>query len=418
MEKILNNRKKVLFIVTRKFWPTNSGHDVVLYNYCKCLAELFNYDIYIYCFSKEKIDDKPIFIKDVKKAPEINLLLILKNIILNVFLINKWPLQIALYQSKYCFNDIKKYCTYIKPATVYFDMIRLSIYKEAVLPEIKKILMMDDILSKRYYRQMNINNGNGNIFGYYNKFMPKFISKFFNNNLLKNIVLNFEAKRMEQWETDSCSDFDYITLVSPKETIELKKRTLKNNIVCVPMVVEDKYFSNRINPKVSDLVFVGNFAYAPNVDSLSYIIDKVFPNIKNEVILNVIGNCPNTVRKKYLDESCIHFWGRVEDLKEKVQSSLIFVAPIAYGTGIKTKIIEAMAMGMPVITNEIGAEGINAKRDIAFIVRDNEKDIALAIDMLIENRDLCLKIGQNATEYIKKYHSWHNMCDAFGKLGM
>ena len=59
-----------------------------------------------------------------------------------------------------------------------------------------------------------------------------------------------------------------------------------------------------------------------------------------------------------------------------------------------------------------------AKRDIAFIVRDNEKDIALAIDMLIENRDLCLKIGQNATEYIKKYHSWHNMCDAFGKLGM
>ena len=418
MKKNFNNKKRLLFIVTRKFWPTNSGHEVVLYNYCRCLSELFNYDIYVYCFSEEKIDDKPMFIKEVRKAPKIKVLTKLKNIILNVFLINKWPLQIALYQNKYCFNDIKEYCMYVKPVAVYFDMVRLSMYKNAVLLETRKILMMDDILSKRYRRQIKANNGNGNIFGYYNRFMPKFITGIFSNNLLKNFILNFEAKRMEKWEIDSCSKFDCITLVSQKETMELQNKTLKDNIICVPMVVEDKYFSNGINSSVNDLVFVGNFNYAPNVDSLAYIVDKVIPNIKKEVTINIIGKCPDIVKKRYLKKSFVHFLGRVEDLKAAVQSSLIFVAPIVYGTGIKTKIIEAMAMGMPVVTNEVGAEGINAKRDEAFIVRDNAHDIASAIDMLIENKDLCLKMGKNASEYIRKNHSWQNMYEAFIKLGM
>lgn len=418
MEKVSNNRKKLLFIVTRKFWPTNSGHDVVLYNYCKCLYELFKYDIYVYCFSNEKIDDKPIFIKEAKKAPKIGFLSTLKNIIVNVLFNDKWPLQIALYQDKYCFSDIKKYCMYIKPTAVYFDMVRLSMYRNAVSLKTKKILMMDDILSKRYYRQVNINKGNGNIFGYYNKFVPKVISKIFNNDLLKNTILEFEANRMKKWEMESCLHFDYITLVSPKETMELKKITSKNNIICVPMVVEDKYFLNGNEPKINDLVFVGNFNYAPNVDSLAYIIDKVFPNIKNKVILNVIGNCPRNIRKKYLNKNFIHFLGRVEDLRVNVQSSWIFVAPIVYGTGIKTKIIEAMAMGMPVITNEIGAEGINARRNIDFIVRDDAADIASAIDMLIKNKNLCLEMGKNASEYIKRNHSWNNMYEAFVKLGM
>ena len=76
-------------------------------------------------------------------------------------------------------------------------------------------------------------------------------------------------------------------------------------------------------------------------------------------------------------------------------------------------------MGMPVITNEIGAEGIYAKRDVAFIVRENAKEIALEVDKLIENKKLCLEIGKNAMEYIDKNHNWKNMyCNAFIKLDM
>ena len=66
------NKKRIVFILTRKFWPTNSGHDVVLYNYCKCLHELFNYEIYVYYFSNNKLEnDKPEFIKEVKNLEDI-----------------------------------------------------------------------------------------------------------------------------------------------------------------------------------------------------------------------------------------------------------------------------------------------------------------------------------------------------------
>lgn len=420
MEIKSNNKKRILFILTRKFWPTNSGHDVVLHNYCKCLYKLFNYEIYVYYFSNNKlINKKPDFIKEEKKAPKVNFYCKLKNIIWNTFLFNKKPLQMALYESQYCFNDIQKYCLKIKPNIVYFDMVRLSMYKEAISPQIKKILMMDDLLSKRYYRQINNNNSRGNILGYYANFMPKYISKLFNNNFLKNIILNFEAKRMEKWEKKSCLDFDYVTLVSPIEVKALKEKTKKDNIVCVPMVVDCNNFIGKPNLLSNDLVFVGNFSYAPNVDSLAYIIDEVFPYIKSsKVYLNVIGFCPETIRKKYSNKPFINFRGRVNDLKNEVQSSLIFLAPIVYGTGIKTKIIEAMAMGMPVITNEIGAEGIHAKRDIAFIVKESAKEIALAVDRLIENKELCLEMGKNAAMYVEKNHNWKNMYDAFIELDM
>lgn len=412
------NKKRIVFILTRKFWPTNSGHDVVLYNYCKCLHELFNYEIYIYYFSNNKLEnDKPEFIKEVKKATKISVFSNLKNIILKTFLFNNWPLQMALYENKYCFDEIKKYCIDIEPTAVYFDMVRLSMYKSAVASEIKKILMMDDLLSKRYYRQMS-NKSNGNILGYYSKFVPKHVSKLFNSNFFKNIILGFEAKRMKYWEKKCCFDFDYVTLVSQIEVKALKEKIKKDNIICVPMVVDYNNFIGKANILSNDLVFVGNFSYAPNVDSLAYIIDEVFPYIKNKVNLNIIGFCPEIIKRKYSNKPFVNFCGRVENLKDTVQSSLIFLAPIVYGTGIKTKIIEAMAMGMPVITNEIGAEGIYAKRDVAFIVRENAKEIALEVDKLIENKKLCLEIGKNAMEYIDKNHNWKNMYDAFIKLDM
>ena len=340
-----NNTKRILFILTRKFWPTNSGHDVVLYNYCKCLHELFNYEIYIYYFSNNKLEnDKPKFIKEVKKATKISVFSNLKNIIFKTFLFNNWSLQMALYENKCCFNEIKKYCIDIEPTAVYFDMVRLSIYKNAVASEIKKILMMDDLLSKRYYRQMN-NESNGNILGYYSKFVPKYISKLFNSNFLKNIILDFEAKRMKYWEKKCCFDFDYVTLVSQIEVKALKEKIKKDNIICVPMVVDYNNFIGKPNILSNDLVFVGNFSYAPNVDSLAYIIDEVFPYIKNKVNLNVIGFCPEIIKRKYSNKPFVNFCGRVENLKDTVQSSLIFLAPIVYGTGIKTKIIRGYGYG-------------------------------------------------------------------------
>ena len=65
------------------------------------------------------------------------------------------------------------------------------------------------------------------------------------------------------------------------------------------MVVDYNNFIGKPNILSNDLVFVGNFSYAPNVDSLAYLIDEVFPYIKNKVNLNVIGFCPEIIKRKY-----------------------------------------------------------------------------------------------------------------------
>ena len=125
----------------------------------------------------------------------------------------------------------------------------------------------------------------------------------------------------------------------------------------VSLGVAYPFFSEKLPVKKDDgkVTFVGNMATPANADSVRYIIDQVLPNsrmIKNIVF---VGKCPESLREEYEKNEKVFFTGKVDDLRMYVEGGMVFLAPIAYGTGIKTKILEAMAMGMPVFTNSIGS---------------------------------------------------------------
>ena len=98
-------RRKILFVTTRLFWPTDSGRKLSLYYYCKGLYEKYDCDIYLYSFleaeqSKEDIVNKPDFIKEVRLASSISIFEKVKNLIINTILKCSWPIQCSLFYSK------------------------------------------------------------------------------------------------------------------------------------------------------------------------------------------------------------------------------------------------------------------------------------------------------------------------------
>ncbi len=419
--------KKLLFVTTRRFWPVDSGRKLTLYHYCRGLYEIYGYEIYIYSFleagqTPENAEPTPCFIKEVVYSNKIGSAEKIKNIISKtIFRKDKFPFQCSLFYSKKNFISISEFADKIRPDTVIVDMVRLAPYYYSFRNiNCKKILDMDDVLSLRYERQAQNKVSEANFLGNYGKEVSSGINRILNLRIFKNAFLKFESKLMKKAEEKYTLLYDNIILVSEKEAEYVNKATGTEKAIAIPVGVDYDYLSENIDVKAinNSLSFMGNLNVAANVDSLDIIIRKILPVIENEVTLIVIGTCSEEIESKYKDVKNVEFTGRVDDFRSYIKTSKVFLSPIAYGSGIKTKILEAMAMGMPVVTNSIGAEGLDVKDGRELIVKDDYTEIVSAVKELLNNEALRKDLGERGQKFVQQYHDWNVVYKVFMEMGM
>lgn len=411
--------KKLFFITTRLFWPTDSGRKVSLYYYCKGLHEKYGYDIYLYSFLEngQKADlalNKPDFIKEVHLAKKISMRSKLTNLLLKSFLTFKWPLQCSLFYSNHNKKLIYKNIKQINPDVIMVDMIRLAPYFDAFKQtKCLKVLDMDDLLSKRYERQLK-SRTNASVAGQYSVGMSSILNKFLGLKLIKNSILCLEKKLMCKAELYYGKKYDKVVFVSQNECDELNK-FITDKAYAVPLGIhKDQFISCTYNPgEENKLCFIGNMAVAANVDTLYMIVTQILPRIKARVSLQVIGKCPDDLRKLYKTHKEITFTGRVDVIYDYAKECKLFLAPIAYGSGIKTKILEAMAMQLPVITNSIGAEGLNMINKKHYIVEDDYDAIAKAVDYYLSNKVEAEAMAKEGQQIVFQKYEWNEIWKQF-----
>lgn len=415
--------KKVLYISTRIFWPTNSGKKITAYFNALGMHKIYNYDVYVYAFKEvDQVYDeatKPEFIKDILESKKIGKLTKLKNLIFKT-IFGKYSIQSALFYSKKNANSMKAYIDKIQPDIVILDMIRLSRYHH-ILKDYQgiKVINLDDLLSLRYERQYQEVNQDMQIGGQYTKQTKGFMKRLISFNFLKRLTLKFEASRVKHEERLTTKHFDHAYFISEKESLIYNVNYHTQKGVSITMGVDTTYFGENLNiPKVKNrLVFLGNYHYSANVESLKMIVDKVFPFVESKVELLAVGPVSDEVKKKFIFNPNVIFTGEVKDLRTEVLTGEIFLVPIAYGTGIKTKVVEGLAMGMPIITNSLGIEGLMVENFKEVMVADNPETIALYIDKLLNDEPLRETLGQNAKAYALKNHTWELIWKDLEKIG-
>ena len=413
--------KKLLFITTRLFFTTNSGRKLSLYHYCRGLYEKYGYDIYLFTFLEgdqvfeDELKNKPYFIKEVYRASEIGAITKIGNLFFKSLFSKKWPLQCSLYYSQTNVNRIRQLCGEHHFDVVITDMIRTAPYIDGLEGVPVKILDMDDLLSKRYERELAADS-DPNFIGQYSKKMSGLANRVM--PLLKSAVLTFEIKRLRHAEQYYARLYDHVIFVSDKETKELNSMLRQDKCVTVTTGVDYDYFSEDMPVAKTDhsLSFIGNLEYPPNVDSLKMIVNDVLPYVKAPVKLYVVGKAPDEVRSQFGEQ--VEFLGMVDDMRPHVKATIIFLSPIAYGSGIKTKILEAMAMGLPVLTNSVGAEGIKITSGVNAIVSDDMKFLAKEIDRLLMDSAECDRIAGEAQRLVKSEYQWNDIWNGFALCGL
>lgn len=422
---MMDGKKNLLFISTRAFWHMDGGHQYEIYHYLRGLHDKYNYRIFVYTFVEDESANndagKPDYIEQVEYARQIKKSDIVRNVFSHMFNAHDpWPLQNMLFYSATNAENIKRFAEKIKPHAIYVDMMRLAPYVSAFKDiDCLKVLGYDDLLSERYRRQISLDSKSANVAGAYSDRLPSNISKLQSVSFIKKAVLRFEAKRMGMCELYYAGKYDSGIFVSAIETQKFNERLGRKMAHTVSMGIDYAYQSEKIDykPIPNSFSYVGNMKTAANYETVTYIIEQILPYVKTDYKFYVIGTSPAELVERYKGNDRIIFTGRVDDLRPYIKATSVFLSPIAFGTGIKTKILEAFAMGMPVLTNSVGIEGIEAENGVHCFISDAPKELADKLDLLLKNEELRKQLSCKAQELSKEKYQWERNWNGFAEAG-
>jgi glycosyltransferase involved in cell wall biosynthesis len=156
------------------------------------------------------------------------------------------------------------------------------------------------------------------------------------------------------------------------------------------------------------LVFVGGFGHPPNVDAVHWLVEEIFPRIRQQrtdIVLHLIGDMPQAARES-LARPGIHIHGRVEDLAPWMDGCRVAMAPLRYGAGVKGKINMAMSHGLPVVATPMAAEGMYLVDGENVLLATNADAFAAAALRLHEDEQLWLRLSDASLDNVREHFSF------------
>lgn len=167
------------------------------------------------------------------------------------------------------------------------------------------------------------------------------------------------------------------------------------------------------------LIYNGALTYSANYDAMRYFLAEIYPRIRQtlpQVSLSITGSTKGVdLGGLRLDES-IHLTGYVEDIRLPVAGSAVCVVPLRQGGGTRLKILEAMALGTPVIATSKGAEGLDGVDGEHLLIADDPAAFAEAVLRLLRDASLRARLARNARALVEAKYDWAHIGAQFAAL--
>lgn len=288
--------------------------------------------------------------------------------------------------SNYCADEILRRVKQYKAEGYYPDIVILEwtgivlIVPEIrqIYPECKIVASEHDVTFVGYGRMANYYKG------------------------LKGCVWEVKYKNEKKLELDALKLCDLILVQNwDNRNLLMQEGLHEENIQWLVPFFNDMRNCTR-KPNGKDILFFGAMARPENYLSAIWFIERVMPLIEDmDVRFVVLGSNPPEELKRF-ESSRVHITGFVDSIIPFFENAVCLVAPLVLGAGIKVKIIEALSSGVPVLTNDIGIEGISAKDGREYIHCVEPSDFEGAIREIFANPSAGAEMEINAKSYIEK----------------
>jgi glycosyltransferase involved in cell wall biosynthesis len=223
-------------------------------------------------------------------------------------------------------------------------------------------------------------------------------------SIIKKWYFKVLTKRLKQLENSLLNTYDFIFPISKNDADFFNQLGNAKPVKVVPFGVDIKKINEQTHPiKGSKQInYIGALDWIPNQEGLLWFVENCLDNIITaipDITLNVAGrNAPEWLTQK-LNHPNINFIGEIENAYEFMQAPGPIIVPLFSGSGMRVKIIEAMALKKAVIATEIAAEGIDCTHQENILIPTKET-FANEVIRLLENEALQNKIGENTYNFV------------------
>jgi glycosyltransferase involved in cell wall biosynthesis len=167
------------------------------------------------------------------------------------------------------------------------------------------------------------------------------------------------------------------------------------------------------------IVFTGVMDYLPNVDGCVWFVAEVFPRLRErfgDVRFTIIGADPNAQVLALAREPGVTVTGFVDDTRDWLRRGVLSVAPLRIARGIQNKVLEAMAMGHPVVGTTSATQGVEGQDGRDYVVADTADELYQAVARLLENPDEGRALGQRGRKFVEEHYDWEAVFDPLDEL--
>lgn len=381
---------KILFVING--FPTN-GNNIHTCNFAKMLSN--DHEITLVCFDA----DFP-YHKDKEHYANIHIVPFEKRTFLRKAinsLLSGTPFFVQTHKSVDMTKIIKNICMQEKFDVVMFEPLAMGQYL-FYTQDIPKILFPVDATSRikkqKYHEANSIVNKIIHYIDYlmtikYEKFLYEkadsiiFSSNYDSEYTVKNVDVNHE------------------------------------NIFTLPEGVDLSYFNYSPNSATQkpSIAFLGAMAHPPNEHGMLWFYNNVWKKLKEkqpDLLFYIVGSNPGQkIKDLSIHDKNIIVTGYVDDIRPYIWQASVFISPLQIGTGMKNKVLQAMAMGKAIVASPLDVQGIQAEDGKHVILAGNPDEFVKHINALLLNKQKRDELGFNARELVEKNHTLERKCNQF-----
>jgi glycosyltransferase involved in cell wall biosynthesis len=231
-------------------------------------------------------------------------------------------------------------------------------------------------------------------------------------NPIKKLLLRLEWGRVSRYE-NVLEQYTACLVCSEPDREQLKKAAPEADIRIMPNGVDLAYFSNnsRVACDPHRIVFTGNLTYHPNLDGIFYFVNEIFPLVKKEVPaakFYIVGQSPPANVQALASEEII-VTGFVEDIKQYYLSGAVAVSPIRFGAGTLNKILEPLALGVPVVATAMGTEGLDLTPGKEILIADRPHAFARHVIRVMKEPAYRESLAQEGMARVRRLYNWDSI---------
>lgn len=380
---------KFLFLSNRIPYPPFRGDKLKIYNLAKRLAGR-GHVLHLITFMEDPDDEqyRPELEKIFQKVVLVRLPKHQSGINVIGGVVSRLPFQVSYFKSKAMQQQLNALLSAESYDAIHVQHLRMAPYLEK-RSDLPRILDLPDAFSLYWQRR-----------------------KAIRKNPIKKSAESWEANRVFRYEQQVLQRFDRTLCCSAEDLKYLKEQHGAQNLSLLPNGVDLSTF----HPKNHDyspngtLLFTGNMDYAPNVDAVVYFCKEILPLIRKEhpkVHFVIAGQRPVAAVKALAAEiQGVTVTGFVKDLTALYNAASVVVAPLRFGAGTQNKVLEAMAMGIPVVCSHIGFGGLGIDNGEGAMMRTDAASFAGAVTELLYSEAARISLGEKAAAVIQEKFGW------------